>query len=64
MAENMMKTKPLYERENLIITEFDTEDAITTSGITPDPQPLPLKAELENAYGSFDSFNQAPGSWF
>ena len=64
MAENMMKTKPLYERENLIITEFDTEDVITTSGITPDPQPSPLKAELENAYGSFDSFNQAPGSWF
>lgn len=63
MAEKM-KTKPLYERENLIITEFDTEDVITTSGITPDPQPSPLKAELENAYGSFDSFNQAPGSWF
>ena len=64
MAENMMKTKPLYERENLIITEFDTEDVITTSGITPDPQPSPLMAELENAYGSFDSFNKAPGSWF
>ncbi len=64
MAENMMKTKPLYERENLIITEFDTEDVITTSGITPDPQPVALKRELENAYGSFDSFNKAPGSWF
>ena len=43
MAENMMKTKPLYERENLIITEFDTEDVITTSGITPNPQPVALK---------------------
>lgn len=64
MAENMMKTKPLYERENLIITEFDTEDVITTSGIAPDPQPVVLMRELENAYGSFDSFNQAPGSWF
>lgn len=64
MAENMMKTKPLYERENLIITEFDTEDVITTSSITPDPQPVALKRELENAYGSFDSFNKAPGSWF
>lgn len=63
MAEKM-KAKPLYERENLIINEFDTEDVITTSGITPDPQPTVLKRELENAYGSFDSFNQAPGSWF
>ena len=64
MAEKMKKTKALYERENLIITEFDTEDVITTSGTTPDPQPTVLKRELENAYGSFDSFNQAPGSWF
>lgn len=57
-----MKTKPLYERVNLIITEFDTEDVITTSGITPDPQTL--KAERENAYNSFKSFNKYPGSWF
>ena len=64
MAENMMNTKPLYERENLIITEFDTEDVITTSGGQESPQPILLKRELENAYGSFDSFNQAPGSWF
>ena len=63
MAEKM-KTKPLCERENLIINEFDAEDVITTSGITPDPQPTVLKRELENAYGSFDSFNQASGSWF
>lgn len=63
MAENMMKTKPLYERVNLIITEFDTEDVITTSGITPDPQPS-LRAERENAYGSFDKFNIFPGPWF
>ena len=59
-----MKTKPLYERENLIINEFDTEDVITTSGVTPDPQPTVLKREWENAYGSFNSFNQPPGSWF
>ena len=64
MAEKIKQTKPLYERENLIITEFDTEDVITTSGVTPDPQPSFLKAELENAYGSFGSFNQTPGSWF
>ena len=60
----MKKTKPLCEREDLIINEFDAENVITTSGITPDPQPTVLKRELENAYGSFDSFNQAPGSWF
>ena len=54
--------KPVYERENLRITEFDTEDVITTSGIS--PQPSLLKRELENAYGSFDSFDRAPGSWF
>ena len=64
MAENMMKTKPLYKRENLIITEFDIEDVITTSGGQESTQPILLKRELENAYGSFDSFNQAPGSWF
>ncbi len=63
MAEKM-KTKPLYERENLIINEFDAEDVITTSDITPDSQPTVLKRELDNAYGSFESFNQAPGSWF
>ena len=64
MAEKMKKTKALYERENLIITEFDTEDVITTSGEQESPQPILLKRELENAYGSFDSFNQASGSWF
>ena len=64
MTAEKMKAKPLYERENLIITEFDAEDVITTSGITPDPQPTALKREWENAYGSFNSFNKAPGSWF
>ena len=54
--------KPEYKRENLIISEFDTEDVIMTSG--EQPQPMLLKRELENAYGSFDSFNKAPGSWF
>ncbi len=62
MAENMMKTKPLYERVNLIITEFDTEDVITTSGVTPDPTES-VSNEWENAYGSYNRFN-TPGSWF
>ncbi len=30
-------TKENYERLNLVITEFDTEDVITTSGVTPGP---------------------------
>ena len=61
MAEKM-KTKPLYERENLIITEFDAEDVITTSGLIPDPTES-VSIERENAYGSYNSFN-APGPWF
>ena len=28
-----------YERINLIITEFDAEDIITTSGANPNPNP-------------------------
>ena len=54
--------KPEYKREDLRLTEFDTEDVITTSGITPEPTHS-LK-ELENFYNSYDSFNAAPGSWF
>ena len=54
--------KPEYKRENLKITEFDTEDVITTSGKL---EPVKLM-ERENRYGSFGSFDfdQAPGSWF
>ena len=58
-----IKTKPLYERENLLITEFDAEDVITTSGVNPDPTES-VSRDWENAYDSFDSFNQAPSSWF
>ncbi len=62
MAEKT-KTKPLYQREDLIITEFDTEDVITTSGVDSDTTDSTL-SELENAYGSYNSFNKTPGSWF
>ncbi len=52
--------KPEYERTDLIITEFDAEDVISTSGIvTPEPQ----RREIENSYRSFNSFG-APGPWF
>lgn len=64
--------KSVYKRENLKLTKFDAEDVITTSGLSPfdpvdptDPtQPGPDASEKENAYGSFDDFNNAPGSWF
>ena len=61
MSEKI-KTKPLYQRENLLITEFDAEDVITTSGVNPDPTVSALR-ERENAYCSYKSFN-TPGSWF
>ncbi len=62
--------KSVYKRENLEITEFDTEDVITTSGMGPseDPSdptdPTSRLHEVDNAYGTFNSFNKAPGSWF
>lgn len=60
--------KPVYERENLIITEFDCEDVITTSGgLLPedptDPESAYSTTEMENVYGGYSSF-QGPGSWF
>ena len=61
--------KSVYERTNLIITEFDAEDVIVTSGESPiDPTPteppLPTLSKRENRYGSFSSFDKTPGSWF
>ena len=60
--------KSVYERTTLMITEFDTEDVITTSGEAPtpiEPDVSPLR-ERENRYGSFMSFDlKGPGgSWF
>lgn len=54
--------KSVYERTNLIITEFDTEDVISTSGVQPSEPPS--KFEVENAYGAFGTFGEAPSSWF
>lgn len=60
--------KSVYERTNLIITEFHTEDVIATSGPAPTPTPTDPVAEAyekENAYSAFSSFRgDAPGSWF
>ena len=57
-----------YERTKLIITEFDAEDVIITSGEVTPPTPEeptnPVRLlEKENVYRSFGSFD-APGSWF
>ena len=56
--------RSVYERANLIITKFDTEDVITTSGPSPYIPPVITKREIENAYVDFNSFVQAPGTWF
>ena len=48
--------KPVYERENLTITEFNEEDVITTSGIGDH-----LKWARDNKFGSFTSFDQDGG---
>lgn len=55
--------KPVYQRENLIVTEFDSEDVISTSGAVDPASPDNDAYERENAYRSFDDFN-GPGSWF
>lgn len=48
--------RSVYERENLKITEFDTEDVITTSG-GEQPQQLTKLFERENAYRSFNQLD-------
>lgn len=56
--------KPEYIREDLRITEFDAEDVITTSGVIDPTTPENVAYERENAYGTFGSFDKAPGLWF
>lgn len=58
-----------YERIIFIITEFDTEDVITTSGglLSTVPSTDPTSStesddELENRYGDYD--NIGSGSFF
>ena len=62
--------KSVYERTQLNITEFDREDVITTSAVTPDPtdSPTPVtykKLERENRYSTFSAFDNSPtNGWF
>lgn len=54
--------RSVYERENLKITEFDTEDVITTSG--KQPSDAPLRRELENSYRTFNQLDLPGSSWW
>ncbi len=59
--------KSVYERTQLNITEFDKEDVITTSAVTPDPTEEIPAQEKENFYGAFGTFDLKPptnSSWF
>lgn len=59
--------KSVYERTQLNITEFDREDVITTSAVTPDPTEIVASYEKENRYGAFSTFDLKPptnNSWF
>ncbi|MBQ6412324.1 MAG: hypothetical protein IJI19_02450 [Ruminococcus sp.] len=62
--------KSVYERTQLNITEFDREDVITTSAVTPvtpDPTEIITAQEKENRYGAFSTFDLKPptnNSWF
>lgn len=56
--------KSVYERANLIITEFDTDDVIITSGTDP-TESVETLLEKDNRHVSFGTFdNQPPGGWF
>ena len=53
--------KSVYERAKLIITEFDTEDVIVTSGQVITPSEL----DYDNYYHAVENFDIAPpGNWF
>ena len=59
--------KSVYERTNLIITEFES-DVITSSdpGVTPTEAPTELptiQSIYENESMGFSAFNRSPGSW-
>lgn len=62
--------KSVYERTQLNITEFDREDVITTSAVTPvtpDPTEEITAYEKENRYGAFSTFDLKPptiSGWF
>lgn len=59
--------KSVYERTQLNITEFDREDVITTSAVTPEPTEIITAQEKENRYGAFSTFDLKPptnNTWF
>lgn len=56
--------KSVYERTNLIITEFDIEDVITTSGTEQSTtDPTDALQEHENEYVTYNQIFRT-GSWY
>ena len=58
--------KPVYVRENLKITAFETEDVIRTSAPDPD-DPLDNKKKafgVDNRFARFSTFMKTPNNWF
>ena len=60
--------KPVYQRENLKITEFDAEDVISTSGSLPEINTEPTtvlseESEKENAHTDISGLDGS-GGWF
>ena len=53
--------KPEYVRSKLIITKFDKEDVITTSG---GGESEDRKMEVENSYVAIKRIRGMPGPWF
>ena len=59
-----------YIKPELDTIEFDVDDVITVSSASDDSGSSgnpdePIASETENAYGSFNDFdNQTPGGWF
>lgn len=58
--------RSVYERENLLFTEFDTEDVIVTFGETPtEAEATVLLTRVDNSYEDHGTFEIASlSSWF
>ena len=58
--------KPVYVRENLKITAFETEDVIRTSSLPDSDDPLNKKKafEVDNRFARFSTFMKTPNNWF
>ena len=55
--------KSEYERLILIISEFDTEDIITTSSVAPSSTDPDASSDMDNRFATYNMAH-SPGSWF